>query len=176
MYFLRQSLQFLQKLNHTTNGCMYRDIQTLPLDQHKEWRKACETDLNMLKEQNVYELVDVLKGHKVSNNHCVFYVKSNGCKYISLIAKGFSQVKGIDFNHIFSPVVRVETVCLMLALASLENWHIKDLDVYSIYLYGKLDKEIYMKKKLEGFVVKGQEHKVLYLKCALYKLKQARHV
>ena len=54
----------------------------------------------------------------------------------------------------------------MLALAFIENWHIEGLDVRSAYLYGKLDKEIYMKQP-EGFAVKGQEHKVLRLKCAL---------
>ena len=61
----------------------------------------------------------------------------------------------------------------MLALATLENWHIKSLDVYSTYLYGKLIKEIYMKQS-EGFRVPKQEHKVLHLLCALYGLKQAR--
>ena len=59
----------------------------------------------------------------------------------------------------------------MLALATLENWHIKSLDVYSAYLYGKLTEEIYMKQP-EGFRVPGQEHKVLCLLCALYGLKQ----
>ena len=60
----------------------------------------------------------------------------------------------------------------MLALASIENWHIEGLDVQSAYLYGKLEEEIYMKQP-EGFTVKGQEHKVLRLKHALYSLKQA---
>ena len=60
----------------------------------------------------------------------------------------------------------------MLALAALENWHIKSLDVHSAYLYGKLTKEIYMKQP-EGFRVPGQEHKVLHLLHALYSLKQA---
>ena len=60
----------------------------------------------------------------------------------------------------------------MLALASIENWHIEGLDVQSAYLYGKLDEEIYMNQP-EGLAVKGQEHKVLHLKHALYGLKQA---
>ena len=60
----------------------------------------------------------------------------------------------------------------MLALATLENWHIESLDVHSAYLYGKLTEEIYMKQS-EGFRVPGQEHKVLHLLRALYGLKQA---
>ena len=97
----------------------------------------------------------------------------NGHKHAHLVPKGFSQVEGVDFNKIFSPVVRFETVQLMLALATLENWHIESLDVHSTYLYGKLIKEIYMKQP-EGFRVPGQEHKVLCLLRALYSLKQAR--
>ena len=61
---------------------------------------------------------------------------------------------------------------LILALAALENWHISGLDVRNAYLYGKLDEEIYMEQP-EGFKVKGQEHKVLRLRRALYRLKQA---
>ena len=99
-------------------------------------------------------------------------MKPDGCKCARLVAKGFSQVEGVDFNKIFSPVVKFKTVWLMLALAALENWHIKSLNVRSAYLYGKLTKEIYMKQP-EGFRVPGQEHKVLHLLRALHGLKQA---
>ena len=76
----------------------------------------------------------------------------------------------MDFDQVFSPVVRFETVHLMLVLAALENWYIIGLDVRSAYLYGKLDKEIYMEQP-KGFAVPGQERKVLCLWCALYGLK-----
>ena len=71
-------------------------------------------------------------------------MKLDGCKKACLVAKGFSQVEGLDFDQVFSPVVRFQTVCLMLVLATLENWYITGLDVWSTYLYGKLDEEIYM--------------------------------
>ena len=99
-------------------------------------------------------------------------MKSDGCKKACLVAKGFSQVEGLDFDQVFSPVMHIETVCLMLALAALENWYITGLNVRSAYLYGKLDEEIYMEQP-EGFAVPRQEHKVLRLWCALYGLKQA---
>ena len=76
----------------------------------------------------MFELIDALKGHKVINNRWVFNVKPDGHKCTRLIVKGFSQVEDIDFNQVFSPVVRFETVHLMLALASIENWHIEGLD------------------------------------------------
>ena len=89
-----------------------------------------------------------------------------------MVAKGFSQIKGLDFDQIFSPVVRFETVCLILALTALNKWYIQAVDVHNAYLYGKLDEEIYMEQP-EGFHVKGQENKVYWLHQALYGLKQA---
>ena len=59
----------------------YRDIQTLSPDQQQEWRKVCTTELDMLKQQDVFELVDVPKGCKVINNHWVFDVKPDGHKH-----------------------------------------------------------------------------------------------
>ena len=88
------------------------------------------------------------------------------------MAKGFSQVEGIDYSDIFSPVVRFETVRLMLALAALEDWYMSGVDVKTAFLYGELDEELYMEQP-EGFKIKGKEHMVLRLKRALYGLKQA---
>jgi len=85
---------------------------------------------------------------------------------------GFSQIEGIDFDQIFSPVVQYESVRLLLAAAALENWHIEGLDVKSAFLYGQLDEEIYMEQP-EGFKILGQERKVLHLRRAIYGLKQA---
>ena len=89
-----------------------------------------------------------------------------------MVAKGYSQIEGLDYDQVFSPVVRFETVRLILALAALEDMHVSGLDVRNAYLYGKLDEEIYMEQP-EGFAVPGQEHKVLRLLRALYGLKQA---
>jgi hypothetical protein len=88
------------------------------------------------------------------------------------MAKGFSQVEGIDFNEIFSPVVRYKTVRLMFALASLEGMYMTGLDVKTTFFYSKLEEEIYMLQP-EGFTLKGKERKVMCLKQALYGLKQA---
>jgi len=85
---------------------------------------------------------------------------------------GFSQIEGIDFNQIFSPVVRYESICLLLAAAALEGWHIEGLNVKSAFLYRQFDEEIYMEQP-EGFKFHGQERKVLCLHRAIYSLKQA---
>ena len=89
------------------------------------------------------------------------------------MAKGFSQVEGMDYDQVFSPVIRFKTVRLIISMAALENWVAYGLDVCNTYLYGKLDKEIYMEQP-EGFSVPGKTGHVLYLWQALYRLKQAR--
>ena len=126
----------------------------------------------MLDKCEVFELVNCPKDHKVIKNHWVFDVKPDSHKQAHLVAKEFSQVEDLDFNQIFSIVVCYETVCLMLALAALENWHMKAVDVQSTYLYGKLNKEIFMEQP-EEFKIPGSENKVLCLKKALFSLKQA---
>jgi hypothetical protein len=89
-----------------------------------------------------------------------------------LVAHGFSQIEGVDFDQIFSPVVRYETVRLICTLAALKKWHMSALDVCNAYLYGELNEEIYMEQP-EGYKAPGKEHKVLRLHKALYGLKQA---
>jgi hypothetical protein len=61
---------------------------------------------------------------------------------------------------------------MMIALATLKNWHIQGQDIKTAFLYGKLKEELYMEQP-EGFKLKGQEHKVMHLKCTIYVLKQA---
>ena len=88
------------------------------------------------------------------------------------MAKGFSQVEGIDYDDIFSPVMRYKSVHLIVALAALQQWHMSSVDVKTAFLYGELDEELFMEQP-EGFKCKGHEHKVFHLKRALYGLKQA---
>ena len=147
----------------------FSDILKLPKREQEEWKAACQDELEVLKRREVFEITNLPKGHKIIKNRWVFDIKNDGCKKACLVAKGFSQVEGIE---LFSPVVCFKTVCFMLALSSLEDWHVQGLDVWNAFLYGKLYKEIYMEQP-EGFKVKGQENRVLHLHCVLYSLKQA---
>jgi hypothetical protein len=150
----------------------YRDILKLPQSEHGEWRAACERELETLRKRSVYDLVERPRGRKVIKNRWVFDVKSDSRKRARLVAKGFSQVEGLDYDQVFSPVVRFETVRLILAMAALEKWVLTGLDVRNTYLYGELDEEIYMEQP-EGFPDPVNKHHVLRLRRALYGLKQA---
>jgi hypothetical protein len=151
----------------------YKDLMRLPDESaRKEWKTACLDELEALNKREVFKLTDLPKGRKTIGCRWVFDVKTDGRKKARLVAQGFSQVEGLDFNELFSPVVRFETVRLMFAVAALEAWYITGVDVKSAFLYGKLDEEIYMRQP-EGFIARGQERKVLRLQRAIYGLKQA---
>jgi Reverse transcriptase (RNA-dependent DNA polymerase) len=150
----------------------FRDIHKMLSDAQKEWKAACREELESLHRHNVFELVDPPKDRKIIRNRWVFDLKSDRHKKARLVAKGFSQIEGIDYDKIFLPVVQFETVRMMIALAALKKWHIQGLDIKTAFLYGELDEELYMEQP-EGFKVKGQEGKVMCLKRAIYRLKQA---
>ena len=61
-----------------------------------------------------------------------------------LVVKGFSQRKGIDFDEIFSPVVKLTSIRTVLGLASSFNLEVEQMDVKTAFLHGDLEEEIYM--------------------------------
>jgi Reverse transcriptase (RNA-dependent DNA polymerase) len=150
----------------------FRDLMHLPKAVQEEWKIACKEELKALCRHNIFKLTDLPKGCKTIGCRWVFDVKSDGYKKARLVAQGFLQVEGIDFNKLFSPVVCFESVQLILALSTLKDYYCVAVDVRNAYLYGKLDKEIYMRQP-EGFKARGQENKVICLQRALYGLKQA---
>jgi Reverse transcriptase (RNA-dependent DNA polymerase) len=89
-----------------------------------------------------------------------------------LVAKGFTQILGLDYDETFSPVTHLDSIRILLALAMLEDWEIYQIDIKTAFLNGDLDEEIYM-QQLEGFIAAGQSGKVCRLHKALYGLKQA---
>ena len=61
-----------------------------------------------------------------------------------LVVKGFAQKKGIDFDEIFSPIVKMTSIRTVLSLVATEDLHLEQLDVKKTFLHGDLDEEIYM--------------------------------
>ena len=87
----------------------FKDVTKLPADSKKRQLEFCLKELKLLKDRNVYEIVDLPKRRKAVKNHWVFNIKPDGCYRSRFVAKGFSQVEGIDFDELFSPVVCYET-------------------------------------------------------------------
>jgi hypothetical protein len=89
-----------------------------------------------------------------------------------LVVKGYAQQHGIDYDEVFAPVARLDSVRLLIALAAHEGWEVHHMDVKSAFLNGDLQEEVYVEQPA-GFVIAGKEHKVLKLHKALYGLHQA---
>ena len=89
-----------------------------------------------------------------------------------LVAKGFSQVRGVDFDEVFSSVARAKSIRIIIAMAAQFKWKLHHLDVKSAFLNGYIEEDIYV-DQLEGFIKGGKESYVLKLKKALYGLRQA---
>src|SRR5438132_11550304 len=82
------------------------------------------------------------------------------------------QQPGIDFEEVFAPVARLESVRLLLALAVHRGWSVHHMDIKSVFLNGDLQEEVYVIQP-PGFIVTDKDHKVLRLHKALYDLWQA---
>ena len=90
-----------------------------------------------------------------------------------LVAKGFKQEHRVDYNEIFSPIVKMTTLRLLLGVVATEDLMLEQLDVKTTFLHGDLEENIYM-SQLEGLKTTGEEfHHVCRLKKSLYGLKQA---
>ena len=113
---------------------------------------------------------------KALHNKWVYRIKNehNGrkCYKARLVVKGFQQKKGTDYSDIFSPVVKMSTIKLVLGMVAVENLHLEQLDVKTIFLHGDLEENIYMIQP-KRFIVQGQENLVYKLRKSLYGLKQA---
>ncbi|MCY4831085.1 reverse transcriptase domain-containing protein, partial [Salmonella enterica subsp. enterica serovar 1,4,[5],12:i:-] len=114
-----------------------------------------------------WDLVDLPRGCKTIGCKWIFKKKLKPDGSIDkfkarLVAKGFRQREGVDFFDTYSPVTRITSIRLLLAIASLHNLIIHQMDVKTAFLNGELEEEIYMDQP-EGFVVPGLEKKVCKL-------------
>jgi hypothetical protein len=88
-----------------------------------------------------------------------------------LVVKGYKQNEGVDYFNIYSPVTRITSIRMLIAIAALHNLEIHQMDVKTAFLNGELDEGIYMEQP-KGFIVPRKEKKVCKLVKSLYGLKQ----
>lgn len=123
------------------------------------------------------ELVLLTAPVKVVRNKWVFKIKYNPdgsiLKYKTrMVAKGFHQIHGVDYIKTFNPVVKASTVRVILSIAFMNNWILRQVDVNNAFLNGILDEEVYMAQH-EGFINPHKPQYICKLKKAIYGLKQA---
>ena len=116
-------------------------------------------------------------GKKAIGLHWIFKLKKNSKGEIErykarLMAKGYVQKGGIDYNEVFAPVARMDTVRMIIALAAKNLWYVHHLDVKFAFLNGELEETVYVQQP-KGFIQEGKEQMVLKLRKSLYGLEQA---
>ena len=121
-------------------------------------------EMRAIEENKTWQLVDPPPGCRPISLKWVYKVKRDGLSTIvkhkaRLIARGFVQREGIDFEKVFAPVTCMESVHLLLALAVAKDWRVHHLDVKSAFLNGELAEIVFVRQP-PGFAIKGEEHRV----------------
>jgi len=146
--------------------------------ENEKWRKAMNEEMQSLQKNVTWRLASLPKGKKAIGCKWVYAKKDgfpdkNDVRYKArLVAKGYAQMEGIDYNEVFSPVVKHSSIRIMLALVAQLNLELVQMDVKTAFLHGDLEEEIYMTQP-EGFRVAGKENWVCKLNKSLYGLKQS---
>ena len=128
------------------------------------WKDAINSEIESILHNHTWELVDLPKGSKPLGCKWILKrkYKTDGTidKYKArLVVKGYRQTEGLDFFDTYSPVTRITSIRLFIAIAALHNLEIHQMDVKTAFLNGELDEEIYMEQP-EGYVAPGKEKKV----------------
>lgn len=142
-----------------------------------KWKRAMEAEMESLSQHDVWDLVDLPPGRKLIGSKWVFKKKIGADGNVErfkarLVAQGFTQRYGCDYDETFCPVVRQESFRMILALAVQFGLKIHQIDVSTAFLNGTLNEEVFMKQP-EGFELEGKQHLVCKLKKSLYGLKQS---
>ncbi len=139
-----------------------------------------KTELAALKSQDTYQIVPLPPGHKAIGLHWVYRVKLNANNTISkykacLVAKGYFQIEGVDFNETYTPVARMTSIRIILAIATASNFTVEQIDVNLAYLNRDINAEVYMQQLL-GFENHEHPNWVCKLLCSLYGIKQVSFI
>lgn len=107
-----------------------------------------------------WEFRTLPQGKKALHNKWVYKIKQEvdrSKRYkVQLVVKGFQQNEGIDYNEIFSPVVKHTTIWLVLSIVAAKNLYLEQLDVNTVFLHGDLEEAKYMRHP-QGFIAPGKE-------------------
>src|SRR5271154_6302317 len=150
-------------------------------ERGKQWEKAIRDEVNSHLKNHTWDIVPRPRNRQVVSNKFAFKHKKNEIARIirlkaRLVARGFSQIYGIDYLDTYAPVVKLASIRILLAIAAIYGLEIHQMDVVTAFLAGELEEEIYMEQP-EGFEVGTKEDDlVCRLRKSIYGLKQAPRV
>lgn len=149
--------------------------QALSGPEAHQWRQAMDSEYNSIQKNNTWVLCNLPYGEAVVGSKWIFKKKPAADGTIQykarLVAQGFSQIKGLNYDETYAPVVRFTSLRLLFAYAARRGLDIFHLDVETAFLHGDMDKTVYLQQP-KGYIVKGQQNKVCKLRKSIYGLKQ----
>ncbi|GJW50100.1 retrotransposon protein, putative, ty1-copia subclass [Tanacetum coccineum] len=141
----------LRDLNEPAN---YKDALSDP--EFDKWLNAINLEMQSMKDNEVWDLVDLPPNGKTVGSKWLFKKKTNmdgavhTYKY-RLVAKGFTQTPRIDYEETFSPIENIRVIRILIAIAAFYDYEIWQMDVKTAFLNQHLSEEVYMEQP-EGFV------------------------
>ena len=139
------------------------------------WVATMDNEIRALNENNTWDFVDLPPNAVTIGSKWIYKIKRHADGAIEqfkarLVAQGFTQTEGLDYFETFSPVAKLSTVRVLLAFASIQGWHLHQLDVNNAFLHGDLNESVDM--RIPQGVVSPKSGQVCKLKKSLYGLKQ----
>ncbi|KAK1643193.1 hypothetical protein QYE76_060998, partial [Lolium multiflorum] len=161
--------------NNDEDPATYEEAMMSP-DSNK-WQEAMKSEMGSMYDNKVWTLVDLPDSRKAVENKWIFKRKTDADGNITvykarLVAKGFRQIQGVDYDETFSPVAKLKSVRILLAIAAFFDYEIMQMDVKTAFLNGDIEEELYMVQP-KGFVDPKNADKVCKLQRSIYGLKQA---
>ncbi|KAI3821481.1 hypothetical protein L1987_09049 [Smallanthus sonchifolius] len=169
---------------HEANICLFScflsQVEPKKIDEalkHSNWIEAMQEELLQFKRHDVWKLVDLPPGKYAIGTRWVFRNKQDEISIVvknkaRLVAQGYTQEEGINYDEVFAPVARLEAIRIFLAYAASKNFTVYQMDVKSAFMYGKIGEEVYVKQP-PGFIDPAHPTQVFKLDKALYGLHQA---
>ncbi|KAK1606525.1 hypothetical protein QYE76_030198 [Lolium multiflorum] len=161
--------------NNDEDPATYEEAMMSP-DSNK-WQEAMKSEMGSMYDNKVWTLVELPDSRKAVENKWIFKRKTDADGNITvykarLVAKGFRQIQGVDYDETFSPVAKLKSVRILLAIAAFFDYEIWQMDVKTAFLNGDIEEELYMVQP-KGFVDPKNADKVCKLQRSIYGLKQA---
>ncbi|KAK1680072.1 hypothetical protein QYE76_040920 [Lolium multiflorum] len=161
--------------NNDEDPATYEEAMMSP-DSNK-WQEAMKSEMGSMYDNKVWTLIELPDSRKAVENKWIFKRKTDADGNITvykarLVAKGFRQIQGVDYDETFSPVAKLKSVRILLAIAAFFDYEIWQMDVKTAFLNGDIEEELYMVQP-KGFVDPKNADKVCKLQRSIYGLKQA---
>ena len=141
------------------------------------WQDAMKEEYSSIMRNDVWDVVPRPEGKSVVTSKWIYKIKHAADDSVEkfkarFVARGFSQIEGVDYEETFAPVARYTSIRTVISIAAEMRWRIYQMDVKTAFLNGVIEEEVYIEQP-QGFEAHGRESHVCRLKKALYGLKQA---